>query len=92
MVQTEKFFCQRYAKDIPRDMNNTPTVNDEIEIDLLHIVKILWQKIWIIIISMVLLGAALFSYAVFMITPQYQAKAMMYVNNSSISIGATSFP
>lgn len=91
MVQTEKFFCQRYAKDIPRDMNNTPTVNDEIEIDLLHIVKILWQKIWIIIISMVLLGAALFSYAVFMITPQYQAKAMMYVNNSSISIGATSF-
>jgi len=66
-------------------------MTDEIEIDLLHIVKILWQKIWIIIISMILFGAVLFSYAVFIITPQYQAKAMMYVNNSSISIGATSF-
>ncbi len=72
-------------------MNNTPPMTDEIEIDLLHIVKILWQKIWIIAISMILLGAILFSYAVFMITPQYQAKAMMYVNNSSFSVGSTSF-
>jgi len=64
---------------------------EEIEIDLLHLVKVLWQKVWIIILCTVLLGAIVFSYAFFFITPQYQAKALMYVNNSSFSVGSTSF-
>jgi len=71
-------------------MNKIPD-NNEIEIDLLHLVKVLWQKAWVIILCTVLLGAIVFSYAFFFITPQYQAKAMMYVNNSSFSVGSTSF-
>lgn len=63
---------------------------EEFEIDLLHTAKVLWQKAWIIAISVVLLGAMFFAYSVFFITPQYKAKAMMYVNNSSISLGSTS--
>jgi len=63
---------------------------EEIEIDLLHIAKLLWKKAWIIAISIILAGAALFSYSVFFITPQYKATAKMYVNNSSISLGSTS--
>lgn len=70
---------------------NTQNMNEEIEIDLLHLVKILWQRAWIIILCMILLGAMAFSYALFFVTPQYQAKAMMYVNNSSFSVGSTSF-
>lgn len=67
------------------------TTSEYMEIDLLHIIKLLFQKIWIIIICMVLLGAMAFSYALFFITPQYEATAMMYVNNSSFTVGSTSF-
>lgn len=70
---------------------NTNTTNEELEIDLLHLVRILWQKLWIIVLTMVILGSLLFSYAMFFVTPQYQAKAMMYVNNSALSLGGTSF-
>ncbi len=71
-------------------MNNR-TKNDEIEIDLLHLVKLLWSKAWLIVISMILLGAVMFSYAMFFITPLYESTAKMYVNNTSIKVGSTSF-
>jgi len=70
---------------------NNQTMNEEIEIDLLHLVKILWQKAWVIVICMILAAVIAFSYAFLFVTPQYKARAMMYVNNSSISLGATSF-
>lgn len=60
------------------------------EIDLLRLAKALWHRAWAIILAMVLFGAAAFSYAYFLITPLYQASAMLYVNNSSISVGSTS--
>lgn len=65
--------------------------NSEIEIDLLHLLKLLWKNAILIAICSVLLGAITFSYAFFFVTPQYQAKAMMYVNNNSFSVGSTSF-
>lgn len=70
---------------------NTQTDNNEIEIDLLHLIKVLWQKVWIIGITTILLGVTAFSYAYLFVTPQYQSKALMYVNNSSFSVGSTSF-
>lgn len=60
------------------------------EIDLLQLTRALWRRIGIIIISVVLCGALAFSYAFFLITPKYTASAMMYVNNSSFSVGSTS--
>lgn len=63
-------------------------VNDKSEIDLLHLVKVLWQKAWLIVLVMVLLGALAFSYAMFLVTPMYEATAKMYVNNNALSIGA----
>ena len=68
-------------------MNNK---NEEVEINLFHIFGLLWQKVWIIVLSMILIGAILFSYSLFLITPLYKASAQMYVNNSNISIGGTS--
>lgn len=70
---------------------NTQTANNEMEIDLLHLLKVLWQKAWIIAISLILCGVIAFSYAFFFVTPQYQSRAMLYVNNSSFSVGSTNF-
>jgi len=70
---------------------NTKLDNNEFEIDILHLLKVLWKKAWIIILCTILLGAITLSYAYFFVTPQYQAKAMMYVNNSSFSVGGASF-
>lgn len=59
-------------------------------VDILHIFKKLWQKVWIIILSSMLLAVLAFTYSSFFITPQYSSSVMLYVNNSSISIGSTS--
>lgn len=62
--------------------------NDEIEIDLLKLIKALWQRAWAIVLAAVIGAAAAFSYAAFSITPMYQANALMYVNNSTVSLGS----
>lgn len=63
---------------------------DEIEVDIVHLAKLLCSKAWIIVVTMILLGAILFSYAMFFVTPLYQSSAMMYVNNS-FNVGSASF-
>ncbi len=60
-------------------------------IDLLHIVKSLWQRAWLIIICGLLAAAVGFSIATFAITPEYSSSILLYVNNSSFSLGNTSF-
>ncbi len=60
-------------------------------IDFLHIAKVLWSKIWMILISSVLCAAIGFSVAAFVIAPKYASSVMLYVNNSSFSLGNTSF-
>ncbi len=70
---------------------NNQTVNENIEINLLDIVKLLWRKVWIIILCMIVCGATAFFSAIFFIAPQYTARAMMYVNNNSLSVGSTTF-
>ena len=64
---------------------------DYYEIDLTQIFHALWHRLWAIILAAVIGGGALFSYAAFLITPLYEAEALMYVNNSSFSLGSTSF-
>lgn len=61
------------------------------EIDLLHLVKVLLERIWLIIISAIIAGGACFSYAYFLVEPKYQSSALFYVNNSSFSVGNTEF-
>lgn len=60
-------------------------------IDLLHIVKTLWQKIWLIVLSGVIAAGIGFSVSAFLIEPEYSSSIMLYVNNSSFSLGNTSF-
>ncbi len=60
-------------------------------IDILHIIKYLWKKAWIICVSALLVGILTFSVFAFMVAPKYSSSIMLYVNNSSFSLGNTSF-
>lgn len=71
-------------------MNKTQNSNsNEMVIDLVDLAKALWRRAWAIVLTMVIFGGAAFGYARFLVTPLYQASAMMYVNNSSINVGST---
>lgn len=61
------------------------------ELDLMQIISLLWSKIIVILISAVVGAVIAFSIANFGITPKYKSQALMYVNNTSFSVGSTSF-
>ena len=65
--------------------------NEYYTIDLTHILKTLLQKAWLIILAGILAAVVGFSIAAFVITPTYSSSIMLYVNNSSFSLGNTSF-
>ena len=52
---------------------------DEIEIDLKELLLVLVKKWWLITISAMLGGAAAFSICVWVLTPKYESKAMLYL-------------
>lgn len=54
-------------------------------VDLMHIVKTLWRRVWIIILAGLLAGGIGFSVAAFLVAPQYSSSIMLYVNNNSSS-------
>ena len=62
---------------------------NETEIDLLQLAKALWHRAWAIVLVMLITAAMAFAGTKLFITPLYTASAMMYVNNSSISVGST---
>lgn len=65
--------------------------NEEyIEIDLTRIVQSLWRRAWIIVLAALLCGSVGFSVARFVLPAEYQASALLYANNSSLSVGSTS--
>lgn len=64
---------------------------EEDTIDLLELAKAIWKNILMIALVAVLLGSAAFGISAFVLEPTYQATASMYVNNSSFSLGQTSF-
>ena len=60
-------------------------------IDVLHIVKTLWKKAWVIALCGLLTAGIGFSIANFVIVPTYSSHIKLYVNNSAFSVGNTSF-
>ena len=66
------------------------TKEDYIEIDLMRLLKAVWRHMVVIVLAMLLCGGAGFSVAYWLVPAKYQATALMYVNNSSISMGSTS--
>ncbi len=74
-------------------MQNEKTQNnqDYYVIDLKHIVKAIWHRAWLVCLAAILVAVGGFSYARFAITPKYSSEIMLYVNNSSISVGVDNF-
>lgn len=67
-------------------MDKKQSERDYASVDLLHIIKSLWKKAWVIAIAMILVGVIGFSIAAFAITPTYSSSVMLYVNNG-MSVG-----
>lgn len=65
--------------------------NDVMEIDLLQLLRAIIHRLWAVVLVTVVAAIVAFSYATFMITPLYKASALMYVNNSDISLAGSSF-
>lgn len=60
-------------------------------IDLAHVIKNVWHRIWVVALCGVLAAAIAFSIAAFAITPTYSSSIMLYVNNSSFTVGDLGF-
>ena len=69
--------------------NNLQSKQDVQEIDLLKLLKVLWSRVWLIVLAAFIGGVAFFLYTFFFITPQYKSSALLYVNNNSLDIGST---
>ena len=63
----------------------------EFEIDSIALIRAVWKNILLIALVAILVGSMFLGYTVFFMEPTYEATASMYVNNSSFSLGATSF-
>lgn len=60
----------------------------EEEIDLLKLAKVLWKRIWIILICAMILGAAGYYWTYRKMYTSYRSSAMLYVNNNAVSLGS----
>ena len=59
--------------------------NDEIEVDLKELFFVFWGKLWIILLSGIVLGIAAYFYTSVMITPQYASDGTVYILSRSNS-------
>jgi len=67
--------------------NNNQNNNKEYYvIDIIHVLRVILHKIWIVIVCGVLAAGIGFSVAAFAIEPTYSSSIMLYVNNSSLSL------
>ncbi|MDD3308010.1 MAG: Wzz/FepE/Etk N-terminal domain-containing protein [Acetobacterium sp.] len=66
--------------------NTTHQLEEDLEIDLLKLLKALWRKAWLIVLSAIVCGSLVLAFTYFYIEPLYESRAQMYVNNSSLSL------
>ncbi len=71
--------------------NKTKANKDYYSIDFVHIGRKLLHRMWIIILVALIAATTAFAYSAFAISPTYGAQVLLYVNNSSINFGNTSF-
>ncbi len=64
--------------------DNVRDNHDVYVVDLKHIAKALWDRIWIIILAGCLAAAVGFTLSAFVMTPKYASSTKLYVNNSNI--------
>ena len=62
---------------------------DVIEIDILELLGVVLSKIWIVIVSAVVLAAATYLVCIFLVTPKYESTTKIYVINRQNSESLT---
>lgn len=65
-------------------------IKEEVEIDVQRLFRVIWQKLWLVVLVSILGAVVAFAGTFFLITPEYQASAKFYVNNSSLTVGNAS--
>lgn len=55
------------------------------EISIREVITCLWTRKWIIVLTTIFCGLALWAYSTYYITPQYQTSVRLYVNNRTES-------
>lgn len=73
------------------DQSKTNNLKEYYVIDFAHIVKSVLHRAWLIAVSSILVAAIAFSVAAFVIKPTYSSSIMLYVNNSSFTVGDLGF-
>ena len=64
---------------------NNQMRSDEIEIDLVELIGVLVNRLWIIILSGILAGLLTFMLSVYVITPKYESTTKIYIINRQSS-------
>lgn len=72
-------------------MENQEKNNEYFIIDFRHIFKYLLKHIWIVVVFGIVVAFIGFSISAFGIAPTYSSSVKLYVNNSAISLGGSSF-
>ncbi|HEM6563872.1 TPA: capsular biosynthesis protein CpsC [Streptococcus suis] len=67
-------------------MNNQEV--NEIEIDVLFLLKTIWRKKFLILLTAVLTAGLAFVYSSFLVTPQYESTTRIYVVSQNVEAGA----
>jgi len=60
--------------------------NDEFEVDLLEFVRIILDKLWIIILCCTIFGGSAFAGSKLVMTPKYTASSMIYILTKTTSV------
>ena len=66
-------------------------IKDYYVVDLAHVVKVVWQRIWLVALVSIITTVMGFLVAAFAIAPTYSSSIMLYVNNSSFNVGDLGF-
>ncbi len=63
---------------------------DYVEIDLMRLMKAVLHRAWAVVLATLFGAIIAFAYVTLAVTPLYQSKVLMYVNNSSLNLSTTS--
>ena len=69
-------------------MNEEKLYSDEyVEIDVMRLLRAVWRHAWLVALVSIFSMVLVFLFTFFFVTPEYEAHAMFYVNNSAINVG-----
>lgn len=79
---------KKMAELLAAQQNQTAQHEQELEIDVLELARVLWKKAWAILLAAVIFAGSFLSCTVIFIRPKYTAETLLYVNSSNISLGS----